>query len=45
MPVINITFALTNGDRTTVGDIKEKVRASVLEQYQEEGESLTLDDI
>ena len=45
LPVINITFALTNGPRTTVGEIKEKVRANVLEQYLEEGEQLTLDDV
>ena len=30
-PVIQVTIALTNGDRTTVSDIKEKVRQSILD--------------
>ena len=28
-PVIQVTIALTNGERTTVGDIKELVRQSI----------------
>ena len=30
-PVILVTIALTNGDRTKVSDIKEKVRQSILD--------------
>ena len=37
-PVIDITIALQNGDNTTVGEIKEKVRQSVHQQAVEEGE-------
>ena len=44
-PVLLVTLALTSGDRTTVSDIKEKVRQSVLEQALAEGESCSIDDI
>lgn len=44
-PVIMVTLALNNGERTTVSDIKEKVRQSILDQALAEGDSCTLDDI
>jgi len=44
-PVIEITIALQNKERTTVGEIKEKVRQSVHQQAVEEGETSTLDDV
>ena len=44
-PVIQVTLALTNGERTTISDIKEKVRQSILDQALAEGDSCTLDDI
>ena len=43
--MLQITIALTNGERTTVSDIKEKVRQSILEQALAEGESCSIDDI
>ena len=40
-----MTLALNNGERTTVSDIKEKVRQSILEQALAEGDSCSLEDI
>ena len=39
-PVINITIALTDGDRTEMSDIKEKVKQAVIDQAREEGETI-----
>ena len=44
-PVIQITLAVSAGDRTTMSEIKEKVRISVLAQAQKEGENVEIDDI
>ena len=44
-PVIEVTIALQNKERTTVGEIKEKVRQSVHHQAVAEGENVTLDDV
>ena len=44
-PVIQLTIALSNGERTNVADIKEKVRQSVYDQAVQEGENVTIDDI
>ena len=42
---IQITMALPSGERTTVGEIKEKVRQAILDQANEEGENITIDDV
>ena len=43
--MIQLTIALSNGERTNVADIKEKVRQSVYDQAVQEGENVTIDDI
>ena len=44
-PVVQVTLALAAGDRTTTGEIKEKVRQSLYDQAIKDGEDVTLDDI
>ena len=44
-PVIELTMALPSGDRTTIGEMKDKVRSGLLEVAQENNEDVTIDDI
>ena len=44
-PVIELTMALPSGERTTIGEMKDKIRGGLLEVAIENNEDVTIDDI